>query len=202
VPPPFNTQDINMKTAALFALAITAATFAAPASAAANRIFKMVQSSITCQTGATGRVTVAPHGPAENMHVEIAGLPANTSFDFFILQAPKAPFGISWYQGDIKTDANGLGVGDFVGRFNVETFNVAPGATAAPSVHAGDAGTNPATAPIHMYHLGVWFNSPADAVKAGCPGTVTPFNGEHNAGVQVLNTATFPNLAGPLKSIE
>ena len=53
-------------------------------------------------------------------------------------------------------------------------------------------------APIHTFHLGLWFNSPADAVKAGCPGATTPFNGDHDAGVQVLNTAGFPDLAGPL----
>jgi hypothetical protein len=52
-----------------------------------------------------------------------------------------------------------------------------------------DADKNPAFNPIQMYHLGLWFNSPADAVKASCAGTVTPFNGEHNAGIQVLNTA-------------
>jgi hypothetical protein len=46
--------------------------------------------------------------------------------------------------------------------------------------------------------MGVWFNSPADVVKLGGPGTVTPFNGEHNAGVQVLSTAEFPDGAGPL----
>jgi hypothetical protein len=52
-----------------------------------------------------------------------------------------------------------------------------------------------------MHHLGLWFDSPAAAKKAGCPDTETPFNGEHNAGIQVLNTAHFPNLAGPLIGI-
>jgi hypothetical protein len=48
-----------------------------------------------------------------------------------------------------------------------------------------------------MYHLGLWFNSPADAQKATCPGATTPFNGEHDAGIQVLNTSNFPVLSGP-----
>jgi hypothetical protein len=59
----------------------------------------------------------------------------------------------------------------------------------------------PATAPVHTYHLGLWFNSPADAVAAGCPGATTPFNGDHTAGVQVLNTSNFPNDQGPLRSL-
>ena len=48
--------------------------------------------------------------------------------------------------------------------------------------------------------LGLWFNSPTDGAKAGAPGT-TPFNGEGDAGVQVLNTGEFPDLATPLIKI-
>ncbi len=32
--------------------------------------------------------------------------------------------------------------------------------------------------------------------------TVTPFNGEHNAGIQVLNTANFAEGAGPLRQLK
>ncbi len=52
--------------------------------------------------------------------------------------------------------------------------------------------------PVHIYHLGVWFNSPDDAVKAGCSGTVTPFTSNHHTGIQVLDTAPFPDNKGPL----
>jgi len=38
----------------------------------------------------------------------------------------------------------------------------------------------------------MWFNSPKDAATAGCGGTITPFNGEHDAGLQALNTRNFP----------
>lgn len=164
--------------------------------------FRMVPSpaAATCLPKASAVVTVIHAGPVEKMHVEVTGLPPRTDFDFFVIQAPLAPFGLSWYQGDIETDAHGNGRGDFIGRFNIETFIVAPGATAAPTVHGPDAATNPPTGPVHTFHLGLWFNSPADATKAGCPGAVTPFNGEHNAGVQVLNTSNFPN-EGPLSQI-
>jgi hypothetical protein len=46
-----------------------------------------------------------------------------------------------------------------------------------------------------------WFNSPTDALNAGCPGAVTRFNGDHNAGVQALSTRNFPNLEGPLRQL-
>jgi hypothetical protein len=158
-----------------------------------------------CLTEARGKVSVESAGPVEYMRVKVEGLPPNTEFDFFVIQNPNSPFGMSWYQGDIETNAHGVGHGRFIGRFNAETFIVAPGALPAPSVHNNafpDATLNPPTGPIHTYHLGLWFNSPADAQKAGCPATVTPFNGDHNAGIQVLNTSSFADLQGPLLQLK
>ena len=54
---------------------------------------------------------------------------------------------------------------------------------------------------MHTFHLGLWFNSPADAMKAGCPATVTPFNGDHNAGIQALSTRNFADDQGPLRQL-
>jgi len=154
-----------------------------------------------CLPNATARVTIKPRGPVDVMDVKVDGLPPNTDFDLFVIQKPGAPFGLAWYQGDIETDENGEGHGRFIGRFNEETFIVAQGSVPAPLVHNNafpDADTNPVTNPVHTFHLGLWFDSPVDAANAGCPGDVTPFNGEHNAGIQVLNTSNFPNLQGPL----
>jgi hypothetical protein len=170
-------------------------------------LFPMVRSAVLpagCVPNAAALVTDTSNGPTETLTVSVRGLPANTDFDFFVIQVPRAPFGLSWYQGDIETGSNGTGTGVFIGRFNVETFIVAPGVAPAPVVHTSpirDAASNPATAPVHTYHLGLWFNNPTDAQNAGCPNTVTPFNGEHDAGVQVLNTGTFPDNAGPLRQL-
>jgi hypothetical protein len=158
-----------------------------------------------CVPSAHADVKVVSQGPVEVMDVYVSGLPAKTEFDFFVIQVPNAPFGLSWYQGDIETDEYGNGHGVFMGRFNIETFIVAPGVAPAPQVHnepIADAKENPATAPVHTFHLGLWFNSPADAANAGCPDALTPFNGEHNAGVQVLNSASFPDEAGPLSQLQ
>ena len=154
-----------------------------------------------CLPNATATVRIRPSGAVEVMNVEVAGLPPKTDFDFFVIQKPGAPFGLAWYQGDIETDDYGEGHGRFIGRFNEETFIVAPGSVPAPFVHNNafpDAITNPVTNPVHTFHLGLWFNSSVDAQNAGCPADVTPFNGEHNAGIQVLNTSNFPDLQGPL----
>ena len=167
------------------------------ATAADSTSFAM-KSAQTCLPNARGRVTLNSLGIVEAMHVEVFNLPPKTDFDLFVIQFPLKPFGLAWYQGDIETNAVGFGVGDFFGRFSRETFIVAPGSAPAPKVFSDNATTNPPTPPVQLYHLGIWFNSPADAVKAHCPGTVTPFNGTHNAGVQVLNTSTFAILKGPL----
>lgn len=152
---------------------------------------------------AKGRVTITHSLElVENMHVEVTGLPKNTDFDLFVIQVPTTPFGLSWYMGDMLTDNTGEAVGDFVGRFQIGTFIVALGSASAPDVLSAppfpDATTNPTTAPVQLYHLGLWFNSPADANKAGCGDTVTPFNSTHNAGVQILNTSNFAAAKGPL----
>jgi hypothetical protein len=60
-----------------------------------------------------------------------------------------------------------------------------------------DASLNPPANPVHTFHLGLWFNSPNDAAAAGCASNVTPFNGEHDAGIQVLNTSNFADDEGP-----
>jgi len=165
--------------------------------------FKMVAAN-ACLPGAKAKVQIISDGQAEDMFIVASGLPPNTAFDFFVIQVPKAPFGLSWYQGDMQSDDDGDAVQHFRGRFSIETFIVAqpPGGQPAPVVHDQppfpDASTNPATEPVHTFHLGLWFNSPTDAQNAGCPNTVTRFNGEHNAGIQVLNTSNYPDDQGPL----
>src|SRR6516165_4140394 len=155
---------------------------------------------------AHGRVKIESVGPVEIMDVKVDGLPPNTDFDFFVIQVPKAPFGLAWYQGDIETNAHGIGHERFIGRFSIETFIVttpppAPAPTPFNDPPFPDAATNPTTNPVQLYHLGLWFNNPQDAVNAGGPNTVTPFNGEHNAGVQILDTSNFPDDFGPLRHV-
>jgi hypothetical protein len=173
--------------------------------------FEMMRSAAAegagCLADAKARVTIVSKGSVEHMDVHVSGLPPKTEFDFFVIQIPNGPFGLAWYQGDIETNGDGKGQQKFIGRFNIETFIVAqpPGGQEAPVVHEDapfpDASSNPATEPIHTYHLGLWFNSPQDALAAGCPGTVTRFNGDHTAGIQVLSTRNFPKLEGPLRQL-
>jgi hypothetical protein len=167
------------------------------------RTFEMVVSAgaKSCLPNASATVSIRPVGQVEMMDVSVRGLPANSGFDFFVLQVPKAPFGVAWYQGDIQTDKQGRGHAQFVGRFNIETFTFAQGSASAPNVFPNDTTLNPPFNPIQMYHLGLWFDSPQAASNAGCPATQTFFNGEHNAGLQVLNTSNFADDHGPLRDV-
>jgi hypothetical protein len=172
-----------------FAVAIGAIAIVPLAQAAAgdSTVFNMVKSAgaVSClDTRAHGRVTISDLGPVQNMHVEVFRLPANTDFTLFVITTPNAPFVPAWYQGDLRTNGDGRGVVDVTGIFSVETFIL-----------------NPGPVPVQTDHLGIWFADPTDAVNAGCPGTVTPFDGDHNAGIQVMNTSNFPDAKGPLRRI-
>src|SRR5215813_877571 len=162
---PFNIVQVTFNSAVAPAFALdNIRTFTAQGT------FHMVHAQATCLLHARGQVRVRSVGPVEEMDVEVSGLPPNTDFDFFVIQVPKAPFGLAWYQGDIETDKNGRGHQEFVGRFSIETFAFAQGPAAAPVVFDGpfpDANMNPPFNPIQMYHLGLWFNSVQDAQAAG-----------------------------------
>ncbi len=195
-----------MKPLAYIPLSLAAASVAALASVQAYAnppqtfVFPLTVSkgASTCLPKAHGKVIDHTFGNVENLEVIVRDLPPNTDFVLFVIQVPNAPFGLAWYNGDILTDATGTGVINVVGRFNMGTFILSPGAVPSPQVFPDNSKTGVATAPVQIYHLGVWFNSPDDAKNAGCPPTVTPFTSNHKAGIQVLNTATFPNDAGPL----
>jgi hypothetical protein len=176
-------------------LGATAHAATAPATAKSFSFgLKPSSAAITaCLPNAKGHVTITPGTLNDTMKVSLSGMPANAGFDLFVIQQPTAPFGISWYQTDIQANAYGSGSATVKGIFDVETFSVSPGGTTT-------------FAPTHQYHLGVWFNDPTVPFNLGCePGAtspiVTPFNGEQDAGIQVVNTAQFPVNAGPLSHV-
>ena len=176
-------------------LGATASAATAPATAKSfSFALKPSSAAITaCLPKASGHVTITPGTLNDTMKVSLSGMPANAGFDLFVIQQPTAPFGISWYQTDIQANSTGSGSATVRGVFDSQTFSVSLGGTTT-------------FAPTHQYHLGVWFNDPNVPFNLGCePGattpTVTPFNGEQSAGIQVVNTAQFPVNAGPLSHV-
>src|SRR5215204_1906369 len=179
---------------------------AAAAYAVDSTSFNMVRSQAAvagdCLKGAKANVNINTLGGLQNMDVTVNHAPKNTELELFVTQQPNSPFGISWYQADFETDNQGHGEVRARGIFGEELFVFAPGSVEAPQVDDQDAATNPAFDPVHTLHLGLWFGSPQEAEDAGCPGTVTKFDGDHEAGVQALSTRNFPALEGPLGKIK
>ena len=169
--------------------------------------FKMVRSQAAvdneCLKGAKANVDVRTT-PTDNqiMDVTLNHAPKNTEFELFVTQQPNSPFGISWYQADFETNNQGQGEVRARGIFSEELFVFAPGSVKAPQVDKFDAKKNPEYKPVHTFHVGLWFGSPQEAKDAGCPATVTGFDGDHEAGIQAFSTRNFPNLKGPLGKIK
>jgi hypothetical protein len=207
-------QSRKMKTAVFTAVAFATLTLSAATNAGAKAVkFDLVRSPGLANTNvapnATATVKIHSLGQVEVMRINFSGLPPNTDFDLFVIQVPNPPFGLAHYQGDVLTDSHGNASSEFIGRFNIGSFVVAPGVAPAPADpfinipgSIPDATQNPQTNPIQLYHLGLWFDNPADVVKAGGPNIITPFNSTHDAGIQVLNTSNFPNGNGPLEDVQ
>jgi hypothetical protein len=180
---------------------------AAAAFAVDSTTFNMVRSQAAvdndCLEGAKAHVDVRTT-PTDNqiMDVTLNHAPKNTEFELFVTQLPNSPFGVSWYQADFETNNQGQGEVRARGIFSEELFVFAPGSVKAPQVDNQDTEKNPAFDPVHTFHLGLWFGSPEEAKDAGCPATVTAFDGDHEAGIQAFSTRNFPNLKGPLGNIK
>jgi hypothetical protein len=192
---------------ALILALVLAALAAGSAFAVDSTTFKMVRSQAAvdndCLEGAKANVDVRTT-PTDNqiMDVTVNHAPKNTEFELFVTQQPNSPFGISWYQADFETNNQGQGEVRARGIFSEELFAFAPGVVNAPQVDDQDAEKNPAFDPVHTFHLGLWFGSPEEAQAAGCSGTVTAFDGDHEAGIQAFSTRNFPALHGPLRQIQ
>jgi len=186
---------------------VVVALAAAAAFAVDSTTFNMVRSQTAvdndCLKGAKANVDVRTTSTDNQiMDVSVNHAPKNTEFELFVTQQPNSPFGVSWYQADFETNNQGQGEVRARGIFSEELFAFAPGVVNAPQVDDLDAEKNPAFAPVHTYHLGLWFGSPEEAQAAGCTATVTGFDGDHEAGIQAFSTRNFPALHGPLRQIQ
>jgi hypothetical protein len=193
---------------AVLSLVVVALATAAAFAVDDTTSFKMVRSQKAatdndCLKGAKAHVDVSTT-PTDNqiMDVSVDHAPKNTEFELFITQQPNSPFGLSWYQADFETNNQGQGEVRARGIFSEELFVFAPGRVKAPQVDKFDAEKNPAFEPVHTFHVGLWFGSPQEAKDAGCPGDVTEFDGDHEAGIQAFSTRNFPKLEGPLGEIQ
>jgi hypothetical protein len=151
--------------------------------------------------GATpkARVTVYRGKLNDTLVLSAQNIRPGVAFDMFTVQrtnlladhtvdpAFTGSFGFAWYQSDLQASSEG-------------TINATIKTILLDQIFGFDPDLSPT--PVNTFHLGFWFNSPADANVDGCVFDVThptPFNGEHQAGplamISVPNSNT--NL-GPL----
>ena len=155
---------------------------ASGATAGGNEVrFDLVPSSpaiASCLPYARAEVKVDLTTEAEGFdffRIRASGLVPNQAFTVFLIEQPGAPFGAAEYIGDFSTDEYGQGRGRF--RLIVEE--------AFASTLVGKDRVR-----AELNHVGFWFADPAaDDVCIPGGGPVTPFDGDNEAGVQVMNSA-------------
>ncbi len=130
----------------------------------------------------------------DTMDLHLRNFKPGLDFDLFTVQNsnqnadgtpvdPAPSFGLAWYQSDIHVNKYGRADVRIRTILLDQIFGFDPIVTLAPT---------------NTFHVGFWFNNPADAANCGFTGT-TPFNGEHAAGP--LAFITRPNATsglGPL----
>jgi hypothetical protein len=141
-------------------------------------------------------VTVTRGELHDTLTLKASNLKPNLGFDLFTIQntnllADGEPdpnfvnFGLAWYQTDVQANK----YGDATVTINTILLDQIFGFDPAASL-----------APTHTFHVGFWFNKPADAEACGFDvNTPTPFNGEQNAGPNAM--ISLPNAKtdlGPL----
>src|SRR6476620_11193267 len=138
-------------------------------------------------------VTVNRDDLNDTATVDLRGFKPKLDFDLFTVQhSPQTAngaadanpsVGLAWYQSGLHVHSDGTGHARIRTVLLDQIFGV---------------DKDVALPPTNTFHLGFWFNNPADAGNCGFTG-FTPFNGEHHAGP--LAFVTRPNAKtnlGPL----
>jgi hypothetical protein len=139
-------------------------------------------------------VTVNRGDENDTMTLQLRDFKPDLQFDLFTVQnsnqnadgsavAGFKNFGLAWYQSDIHVNHGGSATVRVKTILLDQIFGFDP-----------QVGLNP----TNTFHLGFWFNNPADAAACGFTGT-TPFNGEHKAGpLAFITRPDAQTTLGPL----
>jgi hypothetical protein len=147
----------------------------------------------------TAHVSVKRGDLNDELTLTLRGFKPGLQFDLFTIersnqQANGTPvqnfqnFGLAWYQSDVEANHGRSGNGSVTIRTILldQIFGFDP-AVGLP--------------PTNTFHVGFWFNNPADAAPCGFTG-FTPFNGEHHAGpLAFISRPDAQTGLGPLCSM-
>jgi hypothetical protein len=141
-------------------------------------------------------VTVQRGDLNDTLTIHISNIKPHLNFDLFTVQRSafladgkpdlaSANRGLAWYQSDLQSGADGTG------QVRVRTVLLDQIFGFDPDAHL---------APTNTFHVGFWFNDPADAQQCGFdPANFTPFNGQHHAGpLAMISLPDATTGLGPL----
>ena len=158
------------------------------------RAFSRVEA---CLCPARARSDVHSVDGVEVMEVSLYGLPPQR-----LRPVPRsvadAPFGSVSTRATSRPTAIGQGHQRFIGRFSARASASRPVRIGHRCSSRGDSrrAAGPATGPVHQSHLGLWFDSPADAVKAGCAAMSRRSTASTTPASKPLARATSPHCKG------
>ena len=114
----------------------------------------------------------------DELELKVTGAPANEELTVFLLEMPGSPFGAAQYSGDVITNDQGKGRNEFE-LIVEEAFS--------------STLVNGSRVRAELNHVGFWFADPAadDVCFGPGGGAVTPFDGDNEASVQIMNSANF-----------
>lgn len=132
----------------------------------------------------------------DTLTIALSGFKPGLAFDMFTVEKSpfkangqpdpnfKGIFGLAWYQSDLKAAAN-------PNQISIKTILL-------DQIFGFDPLVN--LKPTNTFHVGFWFNNPADAAPCGFDvKKFTPFNGEHRAGPVAAISKPIANTGlGPL----
>jgi hypothetical protein len=139
-------------------------------------------------------VTVGEGALADDLTIIGGGIKPGLAFDLFTVQRSLflangtvdpnfTNFGLAWYQTDLQANSTGQIFGTLHTILINQIFGFDPDVSLPPT---------------NTFHVGFWFNNPADATACGFTG-FTPFNGEHHAGpVAMISLPKATTGLGPL----
>ena len=153
---------------------VLAGTAAAQSQGGSFRIVRPEAPPSGCLEGARGDVTIHSFGPAEVMTVErgepapeheVRPVPPPTTQESLSVSPPTR----ATSRRTRRATAKGSLSDASTGRPSRWPRTAARRRSFTVTVLTPDASTNPAFAPIHTYHLGLFFDSPGAARRGGCP---------------------------------
>ncbi len=138
-----------------------------PSSAALAQCFPKAKANVTV------RLTTDTLGK-DRFRIVASGLKPRTDFTVFLVEQANSPFGAAEYIGDFTTDRYGK---------SANTFNLI--------VEEAFAFNNVTRARTDLNSVGFWFADPKDDDEClGANSPVTGFDGDAEAGVQMMNSGS------------